>query len=75
MARGLLNARLPACSGSTLVRQPGEMGFLPSPHVDANLSADTESTCLTMRQESQVQSIPKPSLPEAGLQDAAKHPS
>ena len=26
-----------------------------------------------MRQESQVQPIPNPSLPEAGLQDAAKH--
>ena len=75
MTRGLLNARFPACSGSTLVRQPGEMGLLPFHHVDANLSADTESTCLTKHQESQAHPIPKLSLPEAGLQNAAKHPS
>ena len=72
--RKLLAAGLPLWPGAPLLRQPGLLGLPQEDHVDANLSADANSTCTGCNQNSPPHIIPISDLPDAGLQELATLP-
>ena len=67
-------AGLPLWPGAPLLRQPGLLGLPQEDHVDANLSADANSTCIGHNQNSPPHIVPIPDLPDAGLQELATLP-
>ena len=73
--RKLLAAGFPLWPGAPLLRQPGLLGLPQEDHVDANLSADANSTCTGCNQSSPPHIVPISDLPDAGLQEFATLPA
>ena len=63
LTRELLLPVFPLWAGSLLFNQPGELRLLCVHHIDAKLSADTQSTYNKHPQESRPQAIQRPQPP------------
>ena len=73
--RKLLAAGFPLWPGSPLFNQPAPPGFPQEDHVDASLSADTNSTWISWNQNPLPHTVLNTGLPDAGLQEYAKLPA
>ena len=71
--RVLLAARSPAWPGTHLLSQPGDPGLLRGPHIDARLSADTQSTQNAAGEDSRPQEIHGTKPPSSRITGARHH--